>query len=198
VNLRAAVIPVDPAGMHSDNPRDVKAILFDTFGTVVDWRGAYMPSMGRVRRGELPWTILDDLHRATLDRLVVRFGARGLLGLPPGQAMMAAAHNRDLRAARALGLKTCYFPRDHRDESVAAARDDAVHVADAAQERRVMHADDGRLVRRRRQRRVEPAEPLRTRLAVRGCIDTASGSARRSLCAAMRSTSTAHVCGRSV
>jgi 2-haloacid dehalogenase len=81
----------------------VKAILFDTFGTVVDWRGslideltafgaarglhaagqpvdwaglvdawrgAYAPSMERVRRGELPWTMLDDLHRATLDRLV--------------------------------------------------------------------------------------------------------------------------------
>ena len=230
--------------MHTDNPHGVKAILFDTFGTVVNWRGsligelsawgatrglnvdwtglvdawrgAYAPSMDRVRRGELPWTILDDLHRATLDQLVVRFGVTGLSEADldfinrgghrlrpwpdavPGQVMMAAAHNGDLRAARALGLKTCFFPRDHRDESVAAARDDAAHVADAAQERRVMHADDGRLVRRRRQRRVEPAEPLRTRLAVRGCIDTASRSARRSLCAAMRSTSTAHVCGCSV
>jgi 2-haloacid dehalogenase len=92
--------------MHTDNPHGVKAILFDTFGTVVDWRGsligelsawgqarglsvdwtglvdawrgAYAPSMDRVRRGVLPWTILDDLHRATLDQLVVRFGAGGL------------------------------------------------------------------------------------------------------------------------
>ena len=86
--------------------RDVRAILFDTFGTVVDWRGslidemtafgvargiaadwaalvdawrgAYAPSLDRVRRGELPWTILDDLHRASLERLVVDFGIAGL------------------------------------------------------------------------------------------------------------------------
>ena len=84
----------------------VKAILFDTFGTVVDWRGsliseltafgaargltadwtglvdawrgAYVPSMDRVRRGELPWTKLDDLHRASLERLVSEFGIGGL------------------------------------------------------------------------------------------------------------------------
>lgn len=83
-----------------------KALVFDTFGTVVDWRGsliaeltafgskraiaadwtrlvdawraAYHPSMDRVRRGELPWTRLDDLHRASLDRLVVEHGIAGL------------------------------------------------------------------------------------------------------------------------
>jgi 2-haloacid dehalogenase len=82
------------------------AIMFDTFGSVVDWRGSliaeltrfgaargiagdwvglvdawrgsYHPSMDRVRRGELPWTRLDDLHRASLDRLVVEFGITGL------------------------------------------------------------------------------------------------------------------------
>lgn len=82
------------------------AIVFDTFGTVVDWRTsliddltaygngkgitadwaglvdawrqAYKPSMARVRKGELPWTRLDDLHRATLDRLVEQFGVKGL------------------------------------------------------------------------------------------------------------------------
>jgi 2-haloacid dehalogenase len=82
------------------------AIVFDTFGTVVDWRGsliadltafgrqrgieadwpalidawrgAYHPSMDRVRKGELPWTKLDDLHRASLDRLVAEFGIKGL------------------------------------------------------------------------------------------------------------------------
>jgi 2-haloacid dehalogenase len=209
----------------------VKAILFDTFGSVVDWRGsliadltawsatrgiaadwatlvdewraAYAPSMDRVRRGELPWTILDDLHRASLDRLVARFaiqdlteadldhinrgwhrlkpwpdavpgltrlrrryiigplsngnvallvnmakaagipwdmvcsaelfghykpdpetylGAARILGLAPGEVMMAAAHNNDLHAARACGLRTAFFPRpteygprQHRD-----------------------------------------------------------------------------------
>ncbi len=82
------------------------AIVFDTFGTVVDWRGsliaelsafgaasgiaadwtglvdawraAYHPSMQRVRSGELPWTKLDDLHRASLDRLVAEFKVAGL------------------------------------------------------------------------------------------------------------------------
>lgn len=83
-----------------------KAIVFDTFGTVVDWRtslihdlsdygtrkgihadwaglvdawrAAYHPSMDRVRLGEQPWTRLDDLHRASLDHLVKEFGIRGL------------------------------------------------------------------------------------------------------------------------
>ena len=81
-------------------------IVFDTFGTVVDWRGsliadlstfgtrrgieadwtalvdawraAYHPSMDRVRKGELPWTRLDDLHRMSLDHLVAHFGIKGL------------------------------------------------------------------------------------------------------------------------
>nr|WP_294523941.1 haloacid dehalogenase type II [uncultured Rhodopila sp.] len=82
------------------------AIVFDTFGTVVDWRSsliadlgaygaareikadwvrlvdawraAYQPSMARVRNGEQPWTTLDNLHRASLDRLVAEFGISGL------------------------------------------------------------------------------------------------------------------------
>ena len=82
------------------------AIVFDTFGTVVDWRSslieeltafgagrgiaadwtgladawraAYHPSMDRVRKGELPWTRLDDLHRGSLDTLVTQFGIKGL------------------------------------------------------------------------------------------------------------------------
>jgi len=82
------------------------AIVFDTFGTVVDWRGslikdltaygeqrgikadwpalvdawraAYHPSMDRVRKGQQPWTKLDGLHRASLDTLVSQFGIKGL------------------------------------------------------------------------------------------------------------------------
>ncbi len=79
---------------------DVRALVFDVFGTVVDWRagvvresrrllgdvvdaealadawrGRYVPSMDRVRRGELPWTSLDDLHRASLDELLTELGA---------------------------------------------------------------------------------------------------------------------------
>lgn len=72
--------------------------MFDVFGTVVDWRtgvarevsrllgdvvdaeafadawrGCYVPSMNRVRRGEHPWTNLDGLHRASLDELLTEF-----------------------------------------------------------------------------------------------------------------------------
>ncbi|HZP48847.1 MAG TPA: haloacid dehalogenase type II [Vicinamibacterales bacterium] len=84
----------------------VRALVFDVFGTVVDWRtavarevaavakrkgvaidaekfadawrGAYGPSMNRVRKGELPWTKLDDLHRMTLDAIVGDFGLAAL------------------------------------------------------------------------------------------------------------------------
>lgn len=83
-----------------------KAIVFDTFGTVVDWRGSiiaegaewgrakgisvdwgkfadrwragYAPSMDKVRKGQLPWTKLDDLHRMVLDDLLVEFKITGL------------------------------------------------------------------------------------------------------------------------
>jgi 2-haloacid dehalogenase len=199
---------------------EVKAILFDVFGSVVDWRSsliaelsafgtmrgipadwtglvdrwrqAYAPSMDRVRRGELPWTVLDELHRASLDRIIAEMGIDGLNGadrdhlttawhrlkpwpdsiagltrlkarfiigplsngniallvnmaknagipwdvvfgsetfrhfkpdpevylgaaaqlrLAPGEVMMAAAHNHDLAAAQALGLRTAFFAR---------------------------------------------------------------------------------------
>jgi 2-haloacid dehalogenase len=84
----------------------LKALVFDVFGTVVDWRstviregeavgrekdldvdwaafadawrGRYAPSMDRVRRGEIPWTNLDALHRASLEELVDEFGVESL------------------------------------------------------------------------------------------------------------------------
>lgn len=85
----------------------IQAILFDVFGTVVDWRGSiiaegakwtlqhglagldwarfadrwragYVPSMERVRKGDLPWTKLDGLHRMTLDALLEEFGLSAL------------------------------------------------------------------------------------------------------------------------
>lgn len=199
---------------------ELRAILFDTFGTIVDWRGsliaeltafgarrgitadwarladdwrgAYKPSMDRVRKGELPWTKLDDLHRGSLDGLIeaqgitglteadrdwmvlgwhrlhawpdaapgmarlhqrfitgplsngnvsllidlarlnglpwsvigsaelfghykpdaeVYLGACNLLSLPPASVMLCAAHNDDLAAAQALGLRTAFVPR---------------------------------------------------------------------------------------
>ena len=84
----------------------IRALLFDVFGTVVDWRSSiiregrllaqqknlqvdwgefadswragYGPAMNKVRSGELPWTDIDDLHRMILDELVVEFGLDGL------------------------------------------------------------------------------------------------------------------------
>jgi 2-haloacid dehalogenase len=78
-----------------------KTLLFDVFGTVVDWRGSiirearrvgrskgvsadwsafadawrsgYRPAMDRVRRRELPWLSIDALHRMILDELLRRF-----------------------------------------------------------------------------------------------------------------------------
>jgi len=199
---------------------DIRACLFDVFGTVVDWRTSvsrdlaafakqknisgidwlefavewrklYQPSMEEVRSGRRPFTILDVLHRESLDKLVARYGIRlgeadldhmnrawhrlepwpdvvaglaalkkkyiiapcsngnialmvnlakhaGLpwdcilgaetaraykptpeaylnscrqLGLAPSSVLMVAAHNNDLRAAKAQGLKTAFVPR---------------------------------------------------------------------------------------
>jgi 2-haloalkanoic acid dehalogenase, type II len=80
---------------------EIKALLFDTFGTVVDWRSslidafsqfgqsrqldadwsqlvdqwrsAYWPSMDKVRKGKLAWTTLDELHRAAIVKLLPAF-----------------------------------------------------------------------------------------------------------------------------
>ncbi len=41
------------------------------------WRALYAPSMDRVRRGELPWTNFDRLHRLSLDQVLRELGAEG-------------------------------------------------------------------------------------------------------------------------
>ena len=84
----------------------VKALTFDVFGTVVDWRSSivregqllsnskrldvdwpkfadrwragYGPAMDRVRKGEIPWTKIDGLHRLILDELTQEFEIKGL------------------------------------------------------------------------------------------------------------------------
>src|SRR6266480_1497365 len=85
----------------------VKALTFDVFGTVADWRGSitregealarsknihgvdwakfadawralYQPMMQEVRSGRRPWTKLDDLHRMNLDRVLRDFSITGL------------------------------------------------------------------------------------------------------------------------
>src|SRR6202030_3462868 len=81
--------------------RGVKALVFDTFGTVVDWRNGvareaerilkpmgydldwlafadawrkeYGPSMDEIRSGRRPFVKLDILHRENLDRILPRF-----------------------------------------------------------------------------------------------------------------------------
>ncbi|WP_172294056.1 haloacid dehalogenase type II [Pseudoruegeria sp. HB172150] len=197
-----------------------KALLFDVFGTVVDWRSSviseletffaprevvldweqfaldwralYQPAMDAVRSGAREYVALDVLHRENLEVLLARHGIRGLSGddlwhlttvwhrldpwpdcaaglarlkqqrivatlsngnialmvnlsrhgglvwdailgaeiaraykpdaavylraaealdLAPGDCMMVAAHNGDLRAARALGLQTAFILR---------------------------------------------------------------------------------------
>jgi 2-haloacid dehalogenase len=84
----------------------VKALTFDVFGTVVDWRGSiarevramanekklrvnaskfadawrsgYRPAMNRVANGDLPWTKIDDLHRIILDEVLAKFRVSAL------------------------------------------------------------------------------------------------------------------------
>ncbi len=75
-----------------------QVLAFDIFGTVVDWHGSiarelcathpavdadafalawragYQPAMRRVMAGELPWTLIDDLHRMILDDVLEQFG----------------------------------------------------------------------------------------------------------------------------
>jgi 2-haloacid dehalogenase len=201
-------------------PGKVRALVFDVWGTVVDWRtsvldelralgqrrrlaidwesfltewqGAYNPGKEKVNRGELPWTTVETIYRQVLDRLLVKYKITGLTdaevehlnrvwtrmrpwpdsvagftllkrryvlstlsngsfawlieiarfaGLPfdciisaenaryykprsevyltalsllarnPEEVMLVAAHNYDLRAARALGIRTGFIPR---------------------------------------------------------------------------------------
>jgi 2-haloacid dehalogenase len=89
------------------DPASVKALTFDVFGTVVDWRSSiireceafakrhgfsedcgafadrwramYQPAMEEVRSGKRAWTKLDDLHRESLGKLAVEFGFRNVM-----------------------------------------------------------------------------------------------------------------------
>jgi 2-haloacid dehalogenase len=96
----------------------VRAVLFDTFGTVVDWRSGissavrafaagraltldpeqfadawrahYQPSMERVRSGQRPYVSLDALHRENLDT-VLRAHDIDPGGFAPGELTSLAA-----------------------------------------------------------------------------------------------------------
>ncbi|HEY6086595.1 MAG TPA: haloacid dehalogenase type II [Burkholderiaceae bacterium] len=77
----------------------IRALVFDVFGTLVDWRSGvardvgaafgtavdgeafadawrdeYQPAMDEVRSGRFPFSKLDSLHRRNLDRVLLRFG----------------------------------------------------------------------------------------------------------------------------
>lgn len=84
----------------------IRVLLFDVFGTLVDWRtgiarearavlaplgvaidwtafadawrGEYQPSMEEVRAGRIPFSKLDALHRRNLDRVLERLGLQRL------------------------------------------------------------------------------------------------------------------------
>lgn len=84
---------------------NVKALVFDTFGTVVDWRASvtrmgerlavkkgiegvdwdafarawragYRPGMAPVITGKRPWTPIDVIHREILEEILVTFSIR--------------------------------------------------------------------------------------------------------------------------
>ncbi|HET7823944.1 MAG TPA: haloacid dehalogenase type II [Anaeromyxobacter sp.] len=206
--------------MRSPIADRIRALLFDTYGTVVDWRGSildelaalsrrkglsldrerflaewkscYRPEMDRVNLGEAPFVTVDVIYRRRLVELLAAHGVEGLgadevdelarawwrlrpwpevapglarlkrryvlaplsngsfagmvhlarfaglpwdcilsaelarcykprpevyrtalalLALEPGEVMMVAAHNYDLAAARALGLRTAFVAR---------------------------------------------------------------------------------------
>jgi 2-haloacid dehalogenase len=85
----------------------VRALVFDVFGTCVDWRGSvirageavgqakgltvdwpaladewrregYIRGIARIRAGEMPYVSSDELFRGKLDELLPRFGVAGL------------------------------------------------------------------------------------------------------------------------
>ena len=84
----------------------IEALVFDTYGTVVDWRtsvlaeleafgaarrltvdwvqfladwkGCYRPGMDKVNRGEWPWTTVEQIYRRGLDEVLSRYGIRDL------------------------------------------------------------------------------------------------------------------------
>jgi 2-haloacid dehalogenase len=106
IGLGAAGFTLARAQQGGFDVTSVKALVFDTFGTIVDWRGSiiaegeqwgkskgiridwarfadrwragYGPSMDKVRKGEIPWIKLDGLHRMILEQVLKEFSIEGL------------------------------------------------------------------------------------------------------------------------
>ncbi|HSS69821.1 MAG TPA: haloacid dehalogenase type II [Casimicrobiaceae bacterium] len=109
----------------------VKALFFDVFGTLVDWRGSiarearailapldaaidfeafadawraeYQPAMDEVRSGRLPFSKLDVLHRRNLDAILPRF-ALDRIDEPTRAELNLAWHRLDAWPDVATGL----------------------------------------------------------------------------------------------
>jgi len=108
----------------SFDPSAVEAVVFDTFGTVVNWRGSiareievlatekgwkdvdgdafarawrrrYQPAMKLVREGKRPWTGLDTLHRENLDEVLEEFGLTDALTEDEKDKLNLAWHRLD-------------------------------------------------------------------------------------------------------
>ena len=109
----------------------MKALFFDVFGTMVDWRtgvaresrsileplghsldwpvfaGAwrseYQPAMEEVRSGRIPFSRLDVIHRRMLERIVPRFKLEGV-GEEARRELILAWHRLDAWPDSAAGL----------------------------------------------------------------------------------------------
>jgi 2-haloacid dehalogenase len=75
--------------------------------------GGFAQLTAMARHARLPWDciISTDLFRSYKPDPACYRGAVELLGLPPEQVMLVAAHPADLRAARSCGLQAAYVPR---------------------------------------------------------------------------------------
>ncbi len=111
---------------------DIKALFFDVFGTLVDWRGGvaaqaeailgplgyalgwaafadawrgeYQTGMEEVRSGRIPFSKLDVLHRRNLERILPRFGLERV-SEPALAALNLAWHRLEAWPDSAAGLR---------------------------------------------------------------------------------------------
>ena len=122
---------------------DVRALIFDTFGTIVDWRAGvareaapflsqhgssgidpaqfadawrrrYGPAMeDMAKRAGLPWDAIlgAEVVQAYKPTRESYLRTAGVLSMRPDEIGLVAAHNDDLAASRACGLKTVFIPR---------------------------------------------------------------------------------------
>lgn len=106
VGLLSANFASAQVSVQGSRKYGVKALVFDMFGTVLDWRPSvaresekilkplgynidwlefatawrreYDPSMAPIRDGKRPFVVLDVLHRESLDKVLPKFGVKDL------------------------------------------------------------------------------------------------------------------------